>query len=234
MKKLLFIIIIATITISGCMDCIDGKGELVSKVMKPESFNKIELKVPAHVILTRGDTPSLKINAQQNILDEISTEVAGSTLTIELERNCINNSKGITIYITASELEKLIIDGSAEVESQGTFASPEIKMEINGSGSIELSLQTDLLKASVSGSGKYLLHGTAKEQEYSINGSGEVYAFEMPGSICGVEINGSGNCRVMSLEKLDVSISGSGSVFYKGSPDLSTDINGSGKVKKED
>ncbi|MCK9618419.1 MAG: DUF2807 domain-containing protein [Lentimicrobiaceae bacterium] len=234
MKKIFFLLIMALFSFCGCMDCINGKGESVARVMQADPFTKIEVNVPAHLYLQQGTTQSLRIEAQQNILDEIACHVAGNTLVIELERKCLGSHKGINIFLTANTLEKLTVNASADVETKGTFKGEELKLAINGSGSVFLNVEYDELTCKIGGSGKILLKGTAKKQWFTINGSGNIHSEEMPGSRCSVDVNGSGNCYVMALEKLDVSISGSGNVSYKGSPDITTNINGSGNIRKID
>lgn len=235
MKKTTVIIVFTLFIMSlwSC-DCVEGTGELQTQKRKVENFDRLQIDVSAQVYLKQGENTEVIITAQQNILDVITTEVSNNTLEIDNKNNCFNNNKGISIYITVPDLNKITLDGSGDIKSVNKLTFKKLKMKINGSGSIMLDVESDYIYGEVNGSGSYSFSGIAKEQEYDIHGSGEVNAFDMPCTNCKIDVAGSGNCRVMAIRKLDVSITGSGSVFYKGSPEISTDISGSGSINKED
>jgi len=224
---------LALIAISSC-NCIEGKGDVVTQTRQIESFNAINLDFPAQVYLVQDSVQKIKIEGQQNILDIIKTEVSGNKLTIKSGKRCINNDKGVIIYISVPALEKIVINGSGNIETKSTIKTERMEVSLNGSGDITMNLETDKLDAELSGSGNFIFKGTVKEEELTINGSGSINAMEFPGSDCKIDINGSGSCQVMALKTLKVGISGSGNVTYKGSPEIKSRISGSGSVNKAD
>jgi len=219
--------------ISSC-NCIKGEGDVVTQTREVESFKIIKLKFPAQVYLVQDAVQKIKIEGQQNILDVIKTEVSGNTLTIKSGVKCINNNKGVVVYISVPSLEKVVIDGSGNIETKNTFKTERMEVSLNGSGNITMNLETDKLDATLSGSGGFIFKGTVKDEELTINGSGSINTMELPGSDCKIDINGSGSCQVMALKTLKVGIAGSGNVTYKGSPEIKSRISGSGSVNKAD
>ena len=245
------------LTMYGCDEnsihpCERGEGATVSEIRSVSNFTGIKLDVPADLYLSRGSTFSVEISAQDNILDEISTEVVGDKLVIDNEK-CFRNHKTITIEITMPEVTLLEIDGSGDIFGQDRFESDHLNLYVDGSGSIEFEADADEIdididgsgnitfdteainiETDIDGSGDLFLSGNASTHDINIDGSGDVFAFDTPVNDCYIKITGSGDCEVTVDNKLDVTIRGSGDVHYKGSPpDISVDITGSGRLINE-
>ena len=95
-----------------------------------------------------------------------------------------------------------------------------------------MNLVTENLNASVSGSAKMNLYGSATQQTFVVSGSGKIDAANLPGKFASINVSGSSRSTLNVSEKLNIKISGSGSVRYTGNPELDTDISGSGSIAK--
>lgn len=221
------------LSINSChIVCIEGKGDLKTEKRTPGEFTEISLDIAADVNVTRGNDFSVNIEAEENLLEEIETNVRSSKLTIESDR-CLDAGKRIKITVSLPELEELEINGSGNITVPDTFQVKDIKLEIKGSGDINAKLVAAKIKSAIMGSGNIILKGSANTHETDIMGSGNVKAGELPCNSSEIDVNGSGDVHVYVIQKLDVQINGSGSVHYKGKPSVSTHINGSGKVVDE-
>ena len=182
------------------------------KVVDVEPFSGISLNIGANVYLSQGETHNVRIEADEDVMNKIITEVKDEVLIIKCDKS-LHSSKDINIYITMTELKLIEVNGSGDITCQDSFNSDNIAIEINGSGDVSL-------------------FGRAENQAIEINGSGDIKSFGMLSTNCAIDIQGSGDCKVNVENSLAVSISGSGDVIYKGSPVVTTSIDGSGSVKK--
>ena len=228
----LFAFFTAGILLVSC-NCIEGEGPLVEQGRKLSYFDEVELRMGADVILKQDSVFSLTINAQENLLKLIRTEVKGEKLIIDTENGCIRSGKRIEFFITLPVLKSLEIDGSGSMSSEGSFTVDRIDIDINGSGDVQFDLVANRINTDISGSGRVYLSGTANDHRIDINGSGDVNAFGLTTYKANVHVSGSGDCELDVHKKLSVKVSGSGDVYYKGSPDINTRISGSGSVNKQ-
>lgn len=208
-------------------------GEIVKEQRGVSDFNKISLEGHGTIMLEQGEEESIEVEAGENLMEYILTEVRGDELKISY-RNTPSGLRSFSVkyYITVKELEKIEVLGSGKVDSS-TITSGEIELLIDGSGNMSMSLDTKKLLAIIEGSGKYELVGSAEQQEVNISGSGKFLGKELEGNKGRVDIDGSGKVEINTSETLDVSIGGSGSVYYLGDPTMSTvDISGTGKIEK--
>ena len=208
---------------------LSGKGPVVERELDLGSFERVSLSISADVYLTRGEEQSITVRGQDNIIENLITEIQDKTWRIRFDRP-IRRSQGLKIYITLPYLSGARVSSSGNIESEDTWKSASFYAGVSGSGNIKLLVETGDLTSKVSGSGNILLGGSSKVAEVQITGSGNIRAYELAAEHCKVRISGSGNARVDVQEQLDVRISGSGDVMYSGRPRVNSKISGSGSL----
>ncbi len=232
--KIFSIVFFAAILLFGfsSCDCIKGEGSIVSENRNLDDFDGIELDIAAHVYLEKSDTFKFRIEAQENILDEVETFVSAGLLRIKYDNYCVISRRDVRIYISMPELTEIEVGGSGEVLASDVFECDKLRLKISGSGGIELEAIAEFIECSISGSGGIDLSGTTEELDVSIRGSGDVHALRTEAKNVYVSVKGSGDSRVYATEYLEADVSGSGDVFYKGNPDIDSNINGSGDIRR--
>jgi len=211
---------------------ISGKGPVVEKSLNLSEIDALGLSISATVHHMQGNSQQIRIKGQQNIIDNIETDVSGGTWNIRFDKN-VRRHEPVDIYITLKEIDKLAVAGSGSIISEKGIETTDITLSVAGSGDINLDLQASKAKMSISGSGNIRLNGHAGSTDISISGSGSVRALDFNTDHCTVGIAGSGNCEVDVKDDLKVSVTGSGSVLYEGSPSIHSAITGSGKVRSK-
>lgn len=198
-----------------------------------DTFSAISLGIAGELYFTQGSPRKVVIEADENSLGKIITEVKDGVLKIKQENGWNQNLKNVTIWVTLPEIEGLYLAGSGSMLAEKTINSEEIELKVSGSGNIKIQeLKAGEIGIAVSGSGNINLGGSAEEMDIAISGSGNVKTGDLEVDECSVRISGSGNCVVNVTGELDAKISGSGGVSYFGSPEVDVTISGSGKVKK--
>ena len=211
---------------------IKGEGDVVKQVITLPDLKGVNLGFAGDVVLTRGNTQSIELEGQQNILDNIKREVRDGVWQIYFEKN-VRESKPVIVRITLPHLEEVSLSGSGSVKSTNHFSNlSELDINVAGSGEISLDYDAAATDLQLSGSGEINLKGTSKSLSVSISGSGNVMASDLKTEDCDIQISGSGDASVNASRDLDTHISGSGDVRYTGSASVDAHISGSGEVRK--
>jgi hypothetical protein len=209
---------------------ITGEGQKVTTTLDVSDFRGIGLGFAADVYLTQGQTQSVKIEAQQNIIDNIERKVEDGYWKIRFDKN-VRKHDGVKIWITVPTLDKASVSGSGSIVGESAFTGlGDLSLAVSGSGNIKLDAHSKSLQAAISGSGDMSLAGDTRDCSISVSGSGDVEAFGLSAKKCSVRISGSGDVSVQVSDDLKVSIAGSGDVYYKGQPKVKSKISGSGDV----
>jgi hypothetical protein len=197
------------------------------------NFTKISMGISGDLYVSQGATPKLTIEADEEIMGLIVTEVKNDELKIRFSRSSVRTKTPIRIWVTAVEIEGLYLSGSGNIITETSVKTDEIELKLSGSGNIKVKdLTCDEVDAAISGSGNIDVAGSADEMEITISGSGNCNADAFKTEESGVRISGSGNCKVNASKELSVAVSGSGSVFYVDNPVIDAAISGSGKIRK--
>jgi hypothetical protein len=210
---------------------IKGQGPIVEQSFVLPTISAINLSIDANVILTHGESEEVRIQGQQNIIENIEKYVTSDGYwNITYFKN-VRNHDGVTIHITSPLVDYISINGSGSVNTTNLFAdSVNVYLNISGSGNISFNTTAQLTESYISGSGEIYLAGSSYEHRIHISGSGSLKAFNFPTQVTHIDISGSGDCEVNVSDLLDVKISGSGNVYYIGYPQITSDISGSGEI----
>jgi hypothetical protein len=216
------------VPLSGCTV---GSGDIVTETRTVEGFDKIDLRGTGEVRITVDGTESLEIEAEDNIIDRLTSEVSGSTLILSADRP-IRPTEDIIYTVTMASLEGIEISGSGAIEVS-EFSTEDFSVDVSGSGAANVSdVAAESVFVRISGSGAVTISGDADDIDLSISGSGSFDGERLAVDIGDVDISGSGSATVNVSEILDVGVSGSGNVEYIGNPSVSVDSSGSGSVSK--
>jgi hypothetical protein len=189
----------------------NGSGTIVSETRDVSGFTGIALETAGDIIITQGDSESLTIETDDNILPLLTSEVEDGVLVLSTEENAsINPSDDIRYTITVTSLEGLEISGAGDVTGQ--------------------DLTLDALSVNVSGAGDIILSGTANNVSVTVSGSGDFQACNLQSGAVSLEISGQGDAVVNAADTLSVTVSGMGDVSYVGDPEVSQDVSGMGDV----
>jgi hypothetical protein len=198
-----------------------------------DPFNKISMGIHGDVYVSQGPATKLTVEAEEEILGLIETEVKNNELRIRFSQNRVKSKIPIRIWITTPEIEGLYLSGSGNIITDTPIKTDEIELKLSGSGNINVKdLTCDEIEAAISGSGNIDVAGSADELGIAISGSGNFTADKLETRETDVKISGSGNCKVNVTKELTVAVSGSGSVYYAGKPQIDASISGSGKIRE--
>ena len=213
---------------------IHGNGVSSSQQRSVGDFNSLNAMGSMDVIVSQAAAPSIRIEADQNLLEYIETRNNGGTIEIYTREGYnLDPKTGIKVYATAPDFNNIDVSGSGKIQSTGKITSnSRLSAQVSGSGDIILDADAPRIETKISGSGSSTIRGTTKDFSARISGSGDVHCFDLLSENTEIDIAGSGNAEVYASKTLDVDIAGAGDVRYKGNPTVKQNTAGSGDIRK--
>lgn len=215
---------------------VHGSGNITTQTRSVDHADKIKSAGSFDIEIVQGTSPSVKVEADDNLMEYIVTKNEGDDLVIKARDGYnLQSDEHIKITVTTNELEELEVAGSGNVKGDGKFTGRDhLKISVAGTGNVDLAVNTPRIESHIAGTGNITLAGETKDSKIEIAGMGDYNASDLKSENVEIHIAGSGNTHVYAETKLDVHIAGSGDVYYKGNATISQDIAGSGKISKED
>lgn len=211
-----------------------GSGHIVTETRDVSGFHAIEVSYPAQVVVKQGAKESIKIEADDNLLPELLTQVKGGVLEISYKRHntrYVNPTRPVNITIVVKELDDVEFTSAGELIINN-LESDELDISLSGAGNLELNdIAVRDLHVSLSGAGSMSASGQADSLDMNISGFGDFKGGNLHSRDALVNISGAGSSTVWVDDNLTAQISGAGSVSYYGSASVTKEVSGVGGVK---
>ena len=215
---------------------VTGSGNVITEARTVSGFNGVSLAGLGELTMTQGDTESLTVQADDNLMPLIKTEVRGGTLFIYFDRDyqgaIIAPIKPVRFDLHVKDLSAIEIAGAANV-NVANLKTDRLSMTVSGAGNIKLDqLDASEMTTTISGAGNLDVAGRVVKQAANLSGIGNYRAVNLNSQTAQITISGAGSATLRASESLDVSIRGAGSVNYYGNPKVTRTVAGVGMVKR--
>ena len=224
--------LIATVTF-GCWNMPQERStaDYVKENRNVGDFSRLEIGGAFKLYISQGDKVSLTIEADQDDIKDIITEIEGNTLRIYPSRNWGNMFNDVTIWLTIKDLEYINFSGAVEVTGEGTLEFSEIDLEVSGAAEIRMNFNASKFDAEFSGASEVDLAGKSTTGYIELSGASEFDAQNLEFQDLNVDVSGASSAKVWATGTLTIDASGASDIRYKGSPKVSLDESGASTVK---
>jgi hypothetical protein len=235
MKKWAAFIVLSSLLLTNCRFAgkqIKGNEQVTTENRNTSGFDGISSHGSFNVYVSIGNSASVKIEAESNILPYIETYVDQGLLQVRTKNGVwLRPHRPVKIIVTAPRFKKIASSGSGDIVGETAITdSSKLDLSVRGNGNIKLDVDAPEVVAVMTGNGGIHLKGQSKYFDCKLTGNGNVKAFDLMTEEAKVHILGNGDADVFASQKLEVSISGNGNIRYKGNAQPSTHITGNGTI----
>jgi hypothetical protein len=215
MKRKILLFGALVVVALGLFNCkiqrgIAGSGNRKTEKREVKTFNAIDTSGAYDINITCQKAAGVEIEADDNILPLIKTEVRDGTLFVSNDQE-FHSSKTPSLRVTVSDLARLTNQGAGDVKIVDANSN-QLDLDSTGAASIEAG-------------------GRAKSITISSTGAGKIDAGNLHAEKARVAVSGAASVEVYASDQLDVDISGVGSVSYGGNPKVvNKNVSGIGSV----
>lgn len=211
---------------------IRGSGNVVQEERPVGSFGGIQVTNQGDAIVEIGEAESLVVEAEDNLLEYIVTEVRGNTLVLgNLNNVDLNNTKPIRYHLTVKALDDIHITSSGNVTAP-TLEANTIAVRLSSSGNLDMDgIEASRLEMDISSSGNVNIGGgQVEEQDINITSSGEYDGRNVDSGQAQVRVSSSGDATIRVSDRLEADLTSSGNVYYNGNPEVDVNESSSGRA----
>jgi hypothetical protein len=221
-------ILLPGIALSSCID------PVVKQERNVGQFTGIKVGGAFEVVLSQTGKHRLVVEAEEDLLDKVRTEVKGDVLHIDMEWDWSwKGNDDIIIYIDFKDLESLEISGAADVRADTPINANDLDIRVSGAGDMELEVDANTIDVTVSGAGDLRVSGSTDRQKVRLSGAGDYEAQHLKSNYTYAKASGAGTIVVYASEEIEAYASGAGSVKYYGDPDKEkSNASGAGSIRK--
>jgi hypothetical protein len=233
---------------------IDGSGPVVRIGRDVSDFTGVHLSTIGTVHVKIGKSVALEIEAEENLIEYIETEVEDGNLKISNRKKFnLKAREPIKYFVTVKKLDRIALSSSGDavlphienerfaisLSSSGdlkakSLAVGDLDVNISSSGDAYIGMiGAESIDASLSSSGDLEIDGgEVGHLRLKISSSGDFDGVDLKADRATVKISSSGDAYVWVTDELVATLSSSGSVHYAGDPSVTRQRSSSGRVKR--
>jgi hypothetical protein len=233
MKQLL-LLCTTFIALSSC-NYTSGSGNIITEKRQVGNFTGITASQSIDVEVTIGTATEVRVEADDNIMKYVITDVSGNVLKIKIKEMISLNETHIKVFITTPGLKSIGASSSASVKVLGVMKyDGKISFDASSSGDIEAEVYAPEVEAEASSSGSVTLSGRTKNFRGEASSSGDIKSAGLLTENTTASANSSGTVDVHASVTLDADASSGGDVTYRGGASVKKDESSGGSVEKKD
>lgn len=220
--------------------------QVTKKTLELPEFKSIYVNSNYTVYVKQTNKQEVSVEALTEIYSLTDIHVENGVLMINIERKPDNPNKSIwakiddiklnptmKVMVSMKNISELQVNGGGKIIAENSLASNYLTLAVSGSGSMDLDVKGDVIKAEVSGSGKLAVKGYATSLDGLVSGSGSINAFNCGVETAKIKVSGSGLSELNVASNLDALVLGSGLIKHKGNTKtVQKKIYGSGAVDR--
>jgi hypothetical protein len=220
--KLLFTLVLSIITCIGM--AANGNSDK-TEIRKVNSFNGIKVSTGIDLYITMGTVEEVKIVAEDDIIDDLITEVKDGTLRIYMKQsnNWFNWNIGNQTrkaYVTVKELQKIHASSGSDVKSENTLKGETLEVKASSGSDVTLDIYYKSFSLDTSSGSDARISGKTKNFEAEASSGSDIKAQDLESSVCRVRVSSGSDASVNVTDELYAKASSGADVRYYGNPQV--------------
>lgn len=192
---------------------VKGSGTAKSETREVSGFKAIKVRGALNVeVITQNDF-GVSVEADDNLLEYIRTEIDNDTLEIWSEGR-ISPKTDIKIKVSIPEIDAVDVAGASNV--------------------IVSNVKSDSINIEVSGASKIKIDGEATNLKSEASGASKIDAENLRTENAEVEANGASKVTIQAFNEVKADASGASKIYYSGDPkNVTQHSSGASSVKRK-
>ncbi|WP_111708116.1 head GIN domain-containing protein [Lutibacter citreus] len=233
LTKLTAIAILLITTTSCFIDGIKGNRNVVSEDRSISSnFDQIKVEQGIQLFITQDNLTELKVEADENIIDLLKTEVEGNELKIYFEKN-IYRAKSRNVYLSTKDISKIRASSGSSVKSENTIQVNSLELDASSGSSIKIQTNANKISSESSSGAHINVLGKSKSLYCTASSGSSINANKLKTTDATAKASSGANIKVYVTKKLTARASSGGDIDYKGNPkNVNKDTSSGGSVSR--
>lgn len=214
---------------------VNGDGNVITETRKVTSeFEKISVSKGIDVILTQGNTLSIVVEADQNLLDVITTELDEDNNTLRISSNQnIKSSASKKVILTVKNLSSIRTTSGSYVFSENALNTDKLSISSTSGSHIDLNIEANTLKLNTTSGAGIEISGATENLSIDATSGSYIRANNLKAQSTTASATSGASIFVNTTKELKASATSGASIKYEGNPEKVNKNSGvSGSIKK--
>ncbi len=236
LAKIAIAILLALFTSSCAFDISFGEGKRGNGQVVEESrevtdeFTVVYASEGLDVFVTQGDNFSINVEADENIIELIGTDIRDGRLKVHAIENIGRATKNV--YVTLPVVDALETSSGADLIAQNTITSDKIELEASSGSDLEVEVDASEVVAETSSGADIKVSGRTEMLYADASSGSDIKARGLLAKRCNADASSGADISVNVSESLVADASSGADISYTGEASVQKKKSVSGSVHK--
>jgi len=208
-----------------------GNGEIVEESRNiTEEFTAIYASEGLDVFVIQGNTLSINIEADENIIDLIGTDIRDGCLKVHAIENIGRATKNV--YVTLPEITSLKSSSGADLIAQNMIQADKLELDASSGSDIQLKVSANEIEIDASSGSDIRISGNTDMLYADASSGSDIMANDLETKRCNAGASSGSDISLNVSESLVADASSGADITYKGNANVTTKKSVSGSVRK--
>lgn len=234
MKKLVFVFAIV-LSMASCRTK-TGSGNIVIENRQERGFTGVNVGGPFHVSVQQGPDFKVRVEADDNIIKDIRTEVRNGKLKVYFEENINLRNATLNVYVEAPSIDYVSASAAADVKTTGylTGGGRSVSFHSSSGATLQATVDAPNVEADASSGSHLTLKGKTRQIDTQASSGAQLDADELLSENAKAQASSGAGIDLHASVHLNAQASSGGSVDYRGNANVSKQESSGGSVRKLD
>ncbi|MBS0010209.1 MAG: DUF2807 domain-containing protein [Bacteroidales bacterium] len=219
----LALISLLLLSIFSCADAqwktrVTGSGDVKKEERKAGEFSGVRTSSSIDVYLSQGNRNRIIVEADDNLLEYIITDVKDGVLRVYPDDVSIRRAEMMRVYVTMKDIDYISTSSAGDVIGETPVRTKNLKISASSSGDVKLEVYADRLDLKTSSAGDITLKGEADFVQASTSSAGDIKAYDLTVREADLSASSAGDIKITVTERLKARSSSAGDIYYYGDP----------------
>ena len=236
--KILICVICTSLAATSCnfdfqIGQTNGNGNVVIEERTvSQDFSAVKGSAGLYVYLTKGDQDKIVVEADENLMEIIKTEVNNGQLHIKATQN-IGRSKSKKVHVTYTSLDRIEASSGADVIGNSVIENENLILRSSSGADLEVDVIAKEVYADVSSGADLKVSGNAEKLIAEASSGSDLNARDLEVNVCKASASSGADITVNVKEEITGKASSGADIRYYGNPTAVAVKDGaSGSVRK--
>lgn len=227
---MLLVLFVTTSCFVDGLTGIRGNRNVVSEDRSISSnFDVIKVQQGIHLYLTQDSNTDISVEADENIIDLLITEVRNNELKIYFEKN-VYRAKARNVFLSVDDFSRIKASSGASVKSENTVQLNSLDLDASSGSSIKMYVNADAVTTEASSGADIDVFGKTETFYARASSGSSIDADELTSVDAEARASSGAHINVNVSGSLTAKASSGGDIDYEGSPKINKSTSSGGSV----
>ncbi|MCV9929105.1 DUF2807 domain-containing protein [Flavobacterium sp. LS1R49] len=212
-------LLFASCNFTNNLKSIQGSGKVTTEKRNIQGdFKNISVENAIDLVIEQSDKTEVTVEADDNLINGITTKVEGNTLVIKCDYNSFSNVKSKRVIVKMPNIDKIEASSASSVKSQNILRGEDISLEASSAATMDLNIESDAITCETSSASSISIEGKALKLKASSSSASSINAKNMLANDIEAQASSGASINVHPIVSLKAEANSGANVNYNSVP----------------